>query len=88
MVRCIHENDSGLVYNSKFREYGIRILDGGSSCVLIDYCPWCSARLPETLRDLWFTRIEDLDIDPYSGNIPEEFLSDAWWKRSDSHIAG
>jgi hypothetical protein len=27
-------------------EYGIIIHDGGSSYVVINYCPWCGARLP------------------------------------------
>jgi len=27
-------------------EYGLRIHDGGSSYVVIGYCPWCGTRLP------------------------------------------
>jgi hypothetical protein len=25
--------------------YGIRVLDGGSSFLMIQFCPWCGARL-------------------------------------------
>ncbi len=25
----------------KFREYGVRVLDGGSSHLRIAFCPWC-----------------------------------------------
>ena len=26
-------------------EYGLRIHDGGTAMILVDYCPWCRARL-------------------------------------------
>jgi hypothetical protein len=28
-------------YIAKFREYGVRVLDGGSSYVVLRFCPWC-----------------------------------------------
>ncbi|HJX48173.1 MAG TPA: hypothetical protein VJ375_10015 [Gaiellaceae bacterium] len=33
-----------------YREYGLIVHDGGSSMIVIDYCPFCGARLPESLR--------------------------------------
>ena len=27
--------------------YGLLIHDGGSSVIVISYCPWCGTRLPE-----------------------------------------
>lgn len=30
--------------------YGIIIHDGGSSAVVINYCPWCGAKLPDEAR--------------------------------------
>ena len=31
------------------REYGLIVHDGGSSTVRISHCPWCGARLPDSL---------------------------------------
>lgn len=52
----------------------------------IDCCPWCSKKLPESLRDKWFEFLEkeySLD-DPHREEqeklIPEEFKTDEWWK--------
>ena len=56
--------DCLLHYSSRFREYGLIVHDGGSSSVGIRFCPWCGARLPESLRDRWFEELEALGIDP------------------------
>jgi hypothetical protein len=32
-------------------EYGIRVHDGGSSYVVIRYCPWCGAKLGKPTND-------------------------------------
>lgn len=37
-------------YSSKFDEYGIPIYDGGTSYILIHYCPWCGTKLPKSKR--------------------------------------
>jgi hypothetical protein len=37
-------------YSAKVHEYGLIIHDGGSSSIGIQYCPWCGAKLPESLR--------------------------------------
>jgi hypothetical protein len=31
-------------------EYGLRVHDGGSAVVKIEYCPWCGTRLPGPSR--------------------------------------
>ena len=38
-------------YNPRFQEYGLMIHDGGSSVLLIHFCPWCGSRLPVSIRD-------------------------------------
>jgi hypothetical protein len=63
----------------KFREYGIPILDGGSSFQEIAYCPWCGRKLPESLRDEWFEELERLGLDPSEDKVPEEYSSGQWW---------
>jgi hypothetical protein len=63
-----------------FREYGLLVHDGGESIIVIEYCPWCGVRLPESLRDEWFDQLEGLGVDPDCENVPEAFLIDAWWR--------
>jgi hypothetical protein len=69
-------------YSAKFREYGLLIHDGGRSSIGIAYCPWCGSRLPESLRDRWFAKLESLGFtDPLSQDIPEDFKSEAWYRK-------
>jgi hypothetical protein len=74
--------DALVGYSSRFDEYGIRVHDGGSSSVLISFCPWCGARLPKSRRTEWFETLKCLGFDePTEQNIPPEFKTDAWWRR-------
>jgi hypothetical protein len=43
--------DCLIAYSRKYNEYGIIVHDGGTSYVLILYCPWCGAKLPESKRE-------------------------------------
>jgi RHS repeat-associated protein len=67
-----------IVYIPKFREYGIRILDGGTSFKVIIFCPWCGAQLPASLRDLWLSEVERLGFEPDSVSLPSRFKTDTW----------
>ena len=58
MARAVADPDFPLVYNDKFREYGIPIQDRGSSIILISFCPFDGAKLPDSLRDEWFDRLD------------------------------
>jgi hypothetical protein len=80
MQRTIEDGESGLIYIPNVREFGIRVLDGGSSFLVIQYCPWCGKRLPSSLHDEWFRRLESLGIDD-SRAAPEDMKSDMWWQR-------
>jgi hypothetical protein len=75
-------DESGIVYIPKFREYGVKVLDGGTSFLEINYCPWCGNKLPESLRDEWFEILDSLDIDPAADEIPEKFLNDHWYSEN------
>ncbi len=71
-------------YEPKFDEYGIPIYDGGSSVIVINYCPWCGTKLPESKRDLWFDTLEELGIDPANqDSIPETYQSEKWYQKKD-----
>ena len=70
--------DNLVSYIPKFDEYGINIHDGGSAFSLIQYCPWCGQRLPDSKRDAWFAEIRSWGFEPDSDDLPERFRSDAW----------
>jgi hypothetical protein len=72
--------ETAILYVPKFREYGIRVIDGGSGFIVIDYCPWCGKVLPGTLRDAWFREIESRGFEVDDDTIPAELTSDAWWR--------
>jgi hypothetical protein len=79
MKASIENSEIPIRYTPKFREYGIEILDGGTSKLDLCYCPWCGTKLPESLRDDWFDRLEELGVDPFSDAVPEIFQDDRWW---------
>lgn len=66
-------------YNAKFREYGLVIHDGGTSSLLIGYCPFCGVTLPESLRERWFEVLEGLGHEPGDEGVPATMLTDEWW---------
>jgi hypothetical protein len=80
MQSMIAEDSCPLVFISKFREYGILVLDGGTSYQLISVCPWCGKQLPHSLRDRWFNELELAGFDPGADKIPEKYTSDRWWR--------
>ena len=76
--------DHLICYNDVFDEYGIIIHDGGSSYVLINYCPFCGKKLPHSKRDSFFDILEELgytDKEVANRKIPSEFKTDEWWKK-------
>lgn len=68
-----------LVFIPKFREYGIRVLDGGTSYIAMKYCPWCRRKLPSSLRDQWLKRIRKLGFEPGDKKIPSKYLDASWY---------
>jgi hypothetical protein len=80
------DSEVPVVYNEKFREYGIRIMDGGTSVQTILYCPWCGRQLPDSLRYAWFERLNQLGLEP-DDELPQALQSDAWWRKTDSGLS-
>lgn len=69
-----------ITYVPKFREYGIDVEDS-SAFQVIDFCPWCGAKLPDSLRDRFFDLIEGMGADdPLDSDLPIDFRRDAWWR--------
>ncbi|AOT68318.1 DUF6980 family protein [Geosporobacter ferrireducens] len=74
-------SDSLIYYDLIFDEYGLIVHDGGNSYILIKFCPWCGAELPESKRDKWFEELEQLGYDsPYDKEIPQKYKSDKWYR--------
>lgn len=81
MERLLAVGEVAMVYVPKFREYGIRVLDGGSSFQVIKYCPWCGSELPGSLRNKWIEELERMNLEPDSPDLPKEYLSEEWWTK-------
>jgi len=77
------ENEVAISYEPRFRNYGIKILDGGSAVQEISFCPWCGSKLPKDLTDeLSEIVFDELNLDGFDDpRLPEEFKSDEWWKK-------
>lgn len=71
-----------ITYSPSFREFGVSVLDGGSSSIGFDCDPFSGKPLPTSLRDEWFEAIEALGIDPWEDKdkIPARFNDETWWK--------
>src|SRR5580765_8713321 len=69
-----------LEYSPQFREYGLKYQDGGSSVQILSFCPWCGRKLPASLRDRWFDRLDELGLEPNDANIPANMLTEKWWR--------
>lgn len=69
--------DALVVYNEIVDEYGLIIHDGSKSYVLIDCCPWCGTRLPQSQRDRWFDAVDALELSDDAAP-PAEFLTRTW----------
>ncbi len=80
MQSALDGGEAAIEFIKKFREYGIPILDGGSSMLRIHFCPWCGKKLPETLRYRWVEELESLGFEPYDDNIPEKFTDERWYQ--------
>jgi len=73
--------DALVAYEARYDEYGLVIHDGGGSVLSIKHCPWCGAKLPESLRNRWFDELEALGFDdPATQEVPAKYNGDAWYR--------
>ena len=78
----VHLIEGTILYIPKFRKFGIPVLDGGTSYIAIQFCPWCGHRLPIELSEEWFQILDTIGIEYYDAkSIPEEMNTDTWWKK-------
>ena len=50
MEYYLSNEDNIVDYWNKYDEYGIPVHDGGTSMIVIEYCPWCGKKLPPSKR--------------------------------------
>ncbi len=63
-------------------EYMIPVAYDGYSATIIAYCPWCGRKLPESKRNSWYETLRSMGYDdPGEQDIPNEYHSDAWWRK-------
>jgi hypothetical protein len=77
---------SNLIYNTRFREYGIKAVRQRGPYTPMIYCLWCGRQLEPSLRDLWAKLLqkEHNIAKPFKTPItqlPKSFRTDEWWKR-------
>ncbi len=80
----LHITESHLVdYDERFDEYGIYYHEDNVSVQLIQYCPWCGRKLPESRRDDWFEELEQLGYENplLCDYIPAAYQSAQWRKK-------
>jgi hypothetical protein len=78
---AVADPDIPIEYSDRFREYGVRILDGGSARLRITHCPWDGRPLPSSLREAWFDAIAALGFEPDDPALPDKYRSGDWWRQ-------
>jgi hypothetical protein len=88
---CCLTMDRGLVsdanvlnYSAKYCEYGVKV-QKTKRYLLMDYCVFCGKKLPPSLKIIWANTLQQEyglsdPIDRDKKRIPQEFLTDDWWK--------
>lgn len=84
MLHTLQDSSIPLRYDEVYREYSIGLPDASVSQT-VDYCPFCGAVLPVSLRDQLGDEMEarlgeDADFFKDRERMPIEFQSDAWWQ--------
>ena len=81
MLEALTDPGVPVAYYDLFREFSIIIRDSESVRMVIGFCPWCGEKLPSSMRNAWFDRLDALGIDdPNDPRIPVEMQSGDWWR--------
>lgn len=85
-MKYMVEEEISIIFIPEYREYGVPIRDGGSSYLVILYCPWCGTKLPESLHEEYFDILDKMGIDyaclpeELQEKLPENMRSEKWWQ--------
>ena len=71
-----------ILYFEKFDEYCIGPRGGRGDLYQINYCPICGIKLPESKRDFYFERLEEMGLEYCDDRIPNEYNSSEWYKKT------
>ena len=88
MVFCCEEMTQHIVdttliqYSEIFDEYATPYSEDHISVQLIQYCPWCGRKLPDSKRYDWFEELELLGYENplLRDDIPAAYKSGQWRK--------
>jgi len=78
----IDRGECAFGYSPRFREFCLEARPGYAAAQLLRFCPFTGARLPEPLRDRFFTELEAIGLVNGLADIeqaPDEFQSEDWW---------
>ena len=64
MRLAVSSEEIPIVYEPKFREYGIRVLDGGTSNIELLYCPWSGHKLLQACEISGLTNLSARELIP------------------------
>jgi hypothetical protein len=81
MRYAVGDDDIPVYYDAPEREYSVAILDGGNSHLLFEFCPFCGAALPPSVRIVRLDRLRAFGFEGFDDDIPAEYESDEWWRR-------
>ena len=78
--------NSGFIYNTRFREYGVKAVRKRGPYTPMTFCPACGRPLEPSLRDLWAKLLQKEHgiVNPFEtpiAQLPKSFRTDQWWKR-------
>jgi hypothetical protein len=80
MASALSRPDTPIDYWPNCREYVLVASDDVGD--VIPHCPWCGSKLPESLRDERFDRLEALGVNWIEDDVPHEYQSDRWWRNA------
>lgn len=66
---------------ASWNEYRIPIAYDGYASTPIQFCPFCGSGLGSSKKDQWYQQLYALGYsDPGEQVLPEQYVSDAWWR--------
>ena len=84
MEYFLEEDKVDIVYYSERRHYAI-CLKADTTTQMIEYCPWCGMKLPESLWSIWYETVLEIVGEGFLSaddpRLPEEFKTDEWWRK-------
>jgi hypothetical protein len=88
MASHLASGDVAIRFLASFREYGIACTGSEHPVQLMRFCPWCGGHLPDSLREVWFEKIEEMGLEPGDPRIPSAYASEAWYASAGLNESG